>query len=290
MTESASRIPLKFIASVAVIALVGLPVILGSWYTIDQGERGVITRFGAVVGTADPGLGFKTPFVTVVTRFPVQTQIIKIEDTEAYSQDQQPAHMQLSVNYSITPSQVVDVYSQFGSAEGLADRLIRPRIQQQVKNVFGHYTAATAISQRDKLNTDIRQALSDSVKGPVMIEGVQLENIKFSKPYEEAIEARMTAEVEVQKSAQKAQNEKQLAQITVTKAQADADSQLALATAQAKAITLRGEADANAIRAKGEALRDNPALIQYQAIGNGWDGKLPTSMTPGGALPFIGVR
>ncbi|MBZ5760325.1 MULTISPECIES: prohibitin family protein [Rhizobium] len=290
MTETASRIPLKFIASVAVIALVGLPVILGSWYTIDQGERGVITRFGAVVGTADPGLGFKTPFVTVVTRFPVQTQIIKIEDTEAYSQDQQPAHMQLSVNYSITPSQVVDVYSQFGSAEGLADRLIRPRIQQQVKNVFGHYTAATAISQRDKLNTDIRQALSDSVKGPVMIEGVQLENIKFSKPYEEAIEARMTAEVEVQKSAQKAQNEKQLAQITVTKAQADADSQLALATAQAKAITLRGEADANAIRAKGEALRDNPALIQYQAIGNGWDGKLPTSMTPGGALPFIGVR
>ncbi|MBO9097216.1 MULTISPECIES: prohibitin family protein [unclassified Rhizobium] len=290
MTESDSRIPLKFIASVAVIALVGLPVILGSWYTIDQGERGVITRFGAVVGTADPGLGFKTPFVTVVTRFPVQTQIIKIEDTEAYSQDQQPAHMQLSVNYSITPSQVVDVYSQFGSAEGLADRLIRPRIQQQVKNVFGHYTAATAISQRDKLNTDIRQALSDSVKGPVMIEGVQLENIKFSKPYEEAIEARMTAEVEVQKSAQKAQNEKQLAQITVTKAQADADSQLALATAQAKAITLRGEADANAIRAKGEALRDNPALIQYQAIGNGWDGKLPTSMTPGGALPFIGVR
>lgn len=290
MTETASRIPLKFIASVAVIALVGLPVILGSWYTIDQGERGVITRFGAVVGTADPGLGFKTPFVTVVTRFPVQTQIIKIEDTEAYSQDQQPAHMQLSVNYSITPSQVVDVYSQFGSAEGLADRLIRPRIQQQVKNVFEHYTAATAISQRDKLNTDIRQALSDSVKGPVMIEGVQLENIKFSKPYEEAIEARMTAEVEVQKSAQKAQNEKQLAQITVTKAQADADSQLALATAQAKAITLRGEADANAIRAKGEALRDNPALIQYQAIGNGWDGKLPTSMTPGGALPFIGVR
>ncbi|WFR95741.1 prohibitin family protein [Rhizobium tumorigenes] len=290
MTESASRIPLKLIASVAAIALVVLPVILGSWYTIDQGERGVITRFGAVVGTADPGLGFKTPFVTVVTRFPVQTQIIKIEDTEAYSQDQQPAHMQLSVNYSITPSQVVDVYSQFGSAEGLADRLIRPRIQQQVKNVFGHYTAATAISQRDKLNTDIRQALSDSVKGPVMIEGVQLENIKFSKPYEEAIEARMTAEVEVQKSAQKAQNEKQLAQITVTKAQADADSQLALATAQAKAITLRGEADANAIRAKGEALRDNPALIQYQAIGNGWDGKLPTSMTPGGALPFIGVR
>lgn len=44
---------------VAIAALFGFAIILGSWYTIDQTQRGVILRNGAVVGTAQPGLGFK---------------------------------------------------------------------------------------------------------------------------------------------------------------------------------------------------------------------------------------
>ena len=42
-------------------ALFGFIVLMSSWYTIDQGERGVILRNGAVVGTAEPGLNFKAP-------------------------------------------------------------------------------------------------------------------------------------------------------------------------------------------------------------------------------------
>ena len=32
--------------------LVVLAVVLGSWYTVDQTERGVLLRNGAVIGTA----------------------------------------------------------------------------------------------------------------------------------------------------------------------------------------------------------------------------------------------
>jgi regulator of protease activity HflC (stomatin/prohibitin superfamily) len=63
MTDTPSRTPIKLIVTVAVIALVGLPLLLGSWYTVDQGERGVILRNGAVVGTAEPGLHFKMPLI-----------------------------------------------------------------------------------------------------------------------------------------------------------------------------------------------------------------------------------
>lgn len=271
------------------IALLVLFTFFGSWYTVGQGERGVVTRFGAVVDTAEPGLGFKTPFITRVNTITVQTKIMKLDNEEAYSSDQQAAHMQLSVNYSIIPGEVRQVFSQFGSEEQLEARLIKPRVRQQLKNVFGHYTAATAISKRDQLNTEVRAAVQEAVKGLVEIEGVQLEDLKFSKEYEAAIEARMMAEVEVQKSAQRVSNEKQLAQITVTKAQAEADSSLARAKAEAEAVRIKGEAEAASIRARGDALKDNPGLVDLTQAER-WDGKLPSTMVPGGTVPMLGVK
>ena len=49
------------------------PIILGSWYTIDQTERGVLLRTGAVIGTAQPGLGFKVPLIDTVEKVSVKT-------------------------------------------------------------------------------------------------------------------------------------------------------------------------------------------------------------------------
>ena len=34
----------------------------GSWFQVDQGERGVVLRNGKLVRVSEPGLDFKTPF------------------------------------------------------------------------------------------------------------------------------------------------------------------------------------------------------------------------------------
>jgi regulator of protease activity HflC (stomatin/prohibitin superfamily) len=75
----------------------------------------------------------------------------------------------------------------------------------------------------------------------------------------------------------------------VTRAQAEADAQVAQAKAQAEATRLAGNAEAEAINAKGQALRDNPALIELVAAER-WDGVLPTTMVPGSAVPFVNIR
>lgn len=54
----------RFSASVFLVIVVILVIIftgLGSYYTIDQGEKGVILRYGAIKGTADPGFILKSP-------------------------------------------------------------------------------------------------------------------------------------------------------------------------------------------------------------------------------------
>lgn len=98
----------------------------------------------------------------------------------------------------------------------------------------------------------------------------------------------MMAEVEVQRRSQELEQQRIQAQIVVTQAQGAADARVAEAKAQAEATRLAGDAEASAIRAKGEALRDNPQLVAL-VTAESWDGVLPTTMLPGGALPFIDV-
>jgi regulator of protease activity HflC (stomatin/prohibitin superfamily) len=117
---------------------------------------------------------------------------------------------------------------------------------------------------------------------------VQVEDIKFSPAYEKSIEDRMLAEVEVLKLRQNAEREKVQAQITVTKAAAEADATLAKARASADATRLRGDAEASAIRARGAALADNPTLVSLVQAER-WDGHLPQTMVPGGAMPMIAL-
>ena len=268
--------------------LVAITILGGSWYTVDQGERGVILRNGAIIGTAQPGLGFKWPIVDGVVRVSVQDRTRIYENVAAYSRDQQPAVLALSVSYRMPEGEVATIYERFGGEDGLVTRLIDRQLNESVRTIFGRYNAVEAVQQRERMAMDIRESVQNSVLGPVTIIGVQLENIDFSDAYEASIEQRMLAEVEVQRVQQNAERERVQAEIRVIQATAEAEARVAQATAEAEAITLTGEAEASAIRARGEALRDNPALVELVQAER-WNGVLPSTMVPGQTVPFLNV-
>ena len=272
-----------------IVGIATLSVLLGSWYTVDEGFRGVQLRNGAVVGTAEPGLGFKMPIIDSVVDISVQSQARTYEGVQTYSKDQQTAALMISVNYRLPADQVEAIYGEYGGADGVVSRLLDRQVPQAVKNVFGRFNAVTAINERGRLVTETATALMESVKGPIIIESVQIENIDFDDGYERAIAARMEAEVEVQKVKQNAEREKITAEITVIQAQAAADSKLAEAKAAAEATRIQGDAEAAAIKAKSEALRDNAGLIALTQAER-WNGQLPTTMLPNSTVPFMDMK
>lgn len=263
--------------SLLFIAVAGI-LLWGSWYTVDQGERGVILRTGAVIGVAEPGLNFKLPLLDSVRYLSVQSRKVSYEKIYAYSRDQQPAVLTLSINYRMNPAEVSKIYEDYGSESNVVSRLIDPRANQELKTVFGQFNAVTAIQERERLNREVFDALFKAVRGPLMIESIQIENIDFSDAYERSIEERMLAEVEVQKVKQNWEREKVQAEIVETKAKAEAT-----------AIRLKGEAEAAAIDARGKALRDNPALVDLVQAEK-WDGKLPTTMVPSASIPMLNLN
>lgn len=284
---------LSKILKIAVVVLVLLICISGAWYQVDQGERAVVLRNGKIVDVADPGLHMKLPLIE--TTVDISTRQVTFTPAanshfEAYSYDQQPATLQLSVTYHVPDAKVGDLYSRYGSIDNLQTTTIERKTFDVVKTVFGQYTAISAIQDRAKLSVEINNAVRKSMEGvPVTIDGVQIEDIAFSKAYEASIERRMTAEVEIQTKRQNLETEKINAEIAVTQANAEADSRRAGYKADADGIALRGDAEAKAIRARAEALAANTNLVNLNAIDK-WDGKLPVTMVPGSTVPFLNIK
>jgi regulator of protease activity HflC (stomatin/prohibitin superfamily) len=269
-----------------VIAVAALVVLFSTYFTIDQGERGVILHNGAIAGEAEPGLHFRMPIITSIQKISVQIQKEAFEKTgevdnrlQAYSRDQQPATIAMAVNYHVTDASAV--YAQYGSLTNMKQRIINSRAYEQVKNVFGQFDAADAIQKRALLNAEVFAAIRKSVSGPVVIDSVQIEDITFSSQYEGAVEARMQAIVKQQQA--EADKQKR-----IIDADASAYEVKAAADAKAHQIEVQGKAEAGAIQARGDALRNNPSLPTLVAAEK-WNGILPTTMVPGNTVPFLNI-
>ena len=283
-----SNAPLITLIISAVAVLILLLTTGGSMYTVDQGERGVVLHYGEVSKVADPGLHFKWPYVDRVVRIPTRTTTGSLKDIFGYSSDQQPAQISLSVTFAINDDGVEALYTQFGKIDKLYDLVVVPIVTQEIKTVFGQFPAIRSVQHREELNNKTRDAIVTALaKYPYLrIESVQIENVDFSDAYEQTIEDRMKAEVEVERYKQNLERERIEAQIAATRAQGQADAQIKAAEAEAKAIELRSKAEAASINTKGEALRQNPEIIRLMQIER-WNGILPQTMLPNSAVPML---
>jgi regulator of protease activity HflC (stomatin/prohibitin superfamily) len=279
--------PLKFFV-LAFFAFMAVSLVSGSFYTVEQGQVGIRLRFGALVGVEEPGIGFKIPFAEIIRPMSVRTEKIRLDQIESYSKDIQAAILQISVNFHVEPSKAGKVYSTLGL--NYADRVIVPTTLRIAKEVFGQYNAQNIIAERMALGQHISSRLRDELSPHgIEFESFQMEDVSFSHEFEQSIEARMQAEVEVARLRQNLDREKVQADIARTQAAGRADSLRAQAQAEADAIALRGAAEAKVILARGDALKGNPQLIQLTQAEK-WNGVLPSTMLPTNTLPMIDLN
>ncbi len=274
------------IVKIGMSFVVALVMLQSSMYTVEQGERGVVLRFGKMTSVEDAGLHFKLPFMDSVRKMSVRTQKAGLK-LPVYSKDVQGADVELSVNFALDPARAGDVYATAGL--DYATRIVMPQLMAKPKDVFGKYNAVNIVQNREKLAAEIKKELDGHFDGTgIFIQSVQLENIDFSDSYERSVEERMKAEVEVQKIQQNLERERINADMVRTRAKGEADAKLAQAEADAKAVEIRGRAEAEAILAKAKAMAQNPDYIRLIQAER-WNGELPRTMVPGASVPMLNL-
>ena len=221
-----------------------------STYVVEPGFRGVEVTLGKVSDEFKPsGFGTKAPFITNIVSIPVR-QLTRAVPAECYSSDLQQVNLALRVLYRIPESSVVQIYKAF--AGDPFDSLIAPRVQEALKEVTALQSAEQIVKKREDIKSKTLIEAKKKIGDILIVEDIVLENITLSKELETAIESKMVQEQEAAK-----------ARFTQQKAQIEADTAI---------IKAKGEAEA--IRVRAEAIRDNPGLIQLQIVEK-WDGKAP---------------
>lgn len=265
-----------------------ITIVYFSVYSINEGERGVLLNNGRISGIESSGLHFKIPGFQSIVVIPVRQVTSTLKDVELYSYDQQTASMDISITWGYDVSKIKEIYTEYGL--DLPDIIIRPRMNNISKTVFGKFSAAKAIQNRQELVSELeKQVKSDLKDFPINILSVQIENINFSTSYEKAIEDAVRAKAQVEKAKSDLARFEQEAQQKVVIAKAEALAQKERADADAYAVRVKSKVEAEALRMKGDALREAPALVYLKAAEK-WNGVLPTTMVPGSTLPFINVK
>jgi regulator of protease activity HflC (stomatin/prohibitin superfamily) len=238
-------------------------LILRPFGTIPAGERGVHLRFGAVKGIKPEGLYFIIPMSDRVQRMDIKIQTEEI-GSDAASKDLQTVNSKVALSYHVNPDRVADIYQRVGM--DYKKRIIDPALQEAVKASTAKFTAEELITKRELVREDIKAQLrSRLAEQDIVVTEFNIVNFMFSKVFNEAIEAKVTAE----QQALAARNK--LEQIKF-----EAEQKVAEAKGKAEAITI-----------ESNALRSNPQILELRALEK-WNGVLP-QVTGSGGIPFINL-
>lgn len=187
----------------------------------------------------------------------------------------------IGVSYAVDPAKVpllfqkyrkgIDEITDLYLRNMVRDALVTAASTQAIETVYGAGKA------------DLIQAVEKAVRDQVAPIGLNIERIYWVGELRlpDNVVASINAKIQATQLSEQRRNEVEQAKAEAEKqrqtAQGEADSRLAIAKAEAEAI-----------RIKGDALRDNPKLVELNAVEK-WNGVLPTMMLGGDAVPFVNV-
>lgn len=171
----------KMIVS-GVVALFLFSVLAFFWpiATINAGEIGVVTTFGEIEkNSLGPGIHLINPLSTV---HKINIRILTtIANSEAASSDLQNVDTQITLNYSLNPLYVKQIYSTLGNDPAAFEQsIINPALSESFKAIVSGFTAEELINKRDIVSHKVNQMIQDKLnKYGIIVQSVSIK--RYSK-------------------------------------------------------------------------------------------------------------
>ena len=276
------------IAGVGLILLVfGL-----SYFQVEEGEKAVLKRFGAVVGeTLDAGPHFKIPVADKVIRYRTIQLVYETSDNPDTSQadyrdfsvdtmteDGQRIKVRFTVVFHIDGAQIEEIVRNIGTEQEVVEKIVKSNARSEGRNVPKKFLASDLYGENIYKAQEalFKQLEPIYLANGVILDEVLLRDIGFDENLAQALEAKQIA-LENQVTAQR--------QIAVK--EAEAQQLIAAAKGQAESDIVKAEAQAKAISLIQAELGKSPQYNEYilaKGIADGttgieW-GFLPSEMMP----------
>jgi prohibitin 2 len=252
----------QFIAravGIGILVFLGILMAASGTYVIQPGHRGVEVTMGRVSPAfKHEGFGLKAPLITTIQPVSIRQQTAE-EPADCYSSDLQQVRFELKVLFRVPEASVVKLFQHFYGSP--FETLIAPRIHEALKEVAALQSAEMIVKNREQIKTRTLEIARKKIGTILVVEDIVIQNITLTQELERAIEAKMVQEQEASKS-------KYIQQ----RAQIEADTAV---------IQAKGEAES--IRIRGQALRENPGIVDLRIVDK-WDGLTPLVVGGGEGL------
>lgn len=274
---------LKFSSIVGFIfVLLMVFIIIDGLVSVPAGSVAIIYDRGQGVLEQElpEGLHLKIPFWQTATIMDVRLQEYTMsvassegefygdDAIEALTKDGQKVNVDVTIQYRIAAEDASYIYQKIGL--DYKTKIIRPEVRSIIREVVTGYDSKSLfnLEPRQKAAKQMEDALKERyAKNRIVLETLLLRNIQFSPSYINAIEEKQIAEQRIQKAEYQRQEAEKLKEKKIIEAQAEAE----------------------AIRLKGETLKANPQVIQFEFVQK-MAPNISWGIMPDGVIPMLDLK
>lgn len=182
--------PYFLVPAIVVVVLLFLAYL--SLVVVNEYERGVIFRFGHVVGVLKPGLRMRIPFgIDIVRKIDLRTRTIEVPQQEIITKDNISIKVDAVVYYHIEdPVLVITKVVNF-------DRSTTMLGQTTLRSVLGQHELDEILTGNDTINTILKNLLTETMSSwGIVITAVELRSIEIPDSMKRAMAKQAEAERE----------------------------------------------------------------------------------------------
>ena len=244
------------------VAVAAIFLATDSVYTIQQTERAILLRFGAVVDAdVKPGLHFKMPIAEQIKIADSRVLTLDAAPETYYTLEKKPLIVDSFVKWRVADVETFYTATSFDEKRG--ERVLQERVNEGLRNQISRRDMHEVVSgERDQLMQDLTNDLNAVMNTNAGIEVVDVRVKRIDLPPEvsSSVYERMNSERQIEARQYRAQGRELGLGI-----RADAERQTVVIQANAyrQSEELRGEGDAQSASIYAGAFNQDPEFYEF---------------------------
>ena len=190
------------------IAIAALIILLYSVRIVKQYERGVVLRFGRLVGIRNPGFNLIIPFIDRMSKVSLRIKTTVLEPQEAITRDNVTVRVDAVVYFM-----VIDSAKAIINVEDYRQATIQLALTT-IRSVLGQSELDELLAHRDQINLRLREIIDEQTEDPwgVRVTLVEVKDVLLPETMQRVMAKQAEAEREKRAKVIHAQGERQAAE------------------------------------------------------------------------------
>ena len=268
-----------------IVTLLSAVIFFTTYFTVDQNEMAVVTRFGELQYVAGPGLHFKMPFVNATEHYRTDIVVAHPPKTvNTYTIDNQEVDVAFSVFYRIPADKVAYIYT---NNRDYQSRLLEISVDR-LKAMMGQVNVQSVAEKRGELRDRIKAILTNDTKPyGIEITDFQLTELQYTDAFRHAVNNAAVQKANIESVEYQRQQAMKTAEMVKIKAVGEANAVMHGAAEANETMPLSRDDERELlrrIRAGDERVHDSRRGGESLAGGHGDDDRAAGALLAGGEV------